>query len=72
MKFIKLFKDRFKQKGQTKYLLINTEYTMSGSYVINAYFETHEFSSKADADNFLYYKIAKSDLKNWKLYKEQL
>jgi len=71
MKFIiKLFKDRFKQKNQTRWLLINTDNQKTNWPYIDAYFTCVEFGYKKEAIEFLKNNVAKSERNNWKLYKE--
>jgi hypothetical protein len=67
---IRLYKDRFKQKGKTKYLVIKTEYDFLDDWYIDGYFECREYSNKQDAKKFLIDDVAKSDRKKWKMYVE--
>jgi hypothetical protein len=67
---LRIYKDRFKQEGKTKYLFINKRYKHTDAFCIDGYFETREFSNKADAKKFLLNDVAKSDQADWKLYIE--
>ncbi len=67
---IRLYKDRFKQNGKTKYLLINKRYKHTDAFCIDGYFETHEFATKADVKKYLANDVAKSNRPDYKLYVE--
>lgn len=68
--FIKLFIDRFKQKGYTKYLAINTEYGATTNFTIDGIFECTEGKNLKEIKDFLNNDVPKSKRKNWKIYVE--
>lgn len=66
--FIRLYYKRFKQKKErTKYLLIDTEYRRRDLW--DGHYACREFSTLKEVNQYLVNDVAKSERKDWKLYK---